>query len=148
LGDLLGRLSFSASRVDRMAPSVKKAYNLSFVREFFGPENAPLAWFSLGGTGGLSRGEIAESLATRPFRHADFRLVQVGPMWWVEERANVALGLIIFDVQHPRSGKRLGYGTGKGEYHCSTGSFEVLSLAIHSERPALWPAELTGGAAL
>lgn len=147
LNELLG--GFSGSDLNSATLQERQA----FVLRFFGAENAPFAWFSLNHRGvpevqevaAYSRNDIVTYLASQPFRRIDLRLRRVGPMRWVPERGNLALGrgtLILFDVHDKETSERLGYGTGKGEYHCNTSSFMVLSLMVHNE-PSPW---LVGGA--
>lgn len=113
------------------------------VRRFFGGEDTPFAWFSLNDRGmddiptieAHSRSDLVSNLIKQPFRRLDLELTRVGPMRWVPERGNVALGLILFGAHEKETRERLGYGTGKGEYHCATSSFMVLSLMVHDELP-------------
>jgi hypothetical protein len=146
LQDLFAELSPAGSRPLPAAtggPAREHGGGGDLVRRYFGADEAPFAWLTLNhqGVTGLpeiearSRRELPSELNRLKLAGLRFELTHVGPMQWVPERNNLALGLIRFDVREGGTHDRLGYGTGKGEYHCATGSFEMLSLMVHAELP-------------
>jgi hypothetical protein len=146
LEDLFAELSRSESQSSPIAtgrPVPEQRGIGHLVQQFFGGDEAPFGWLTLHhrGVTGIpvvevrSRWQLSSELNKLKMARLDLELTRIGPMRWVPQRGNLALGLILFDVRERGTHKRLGYGTGKGEYHCATASFEVLSLMVHAELP-------------
>lgn len=133
--------TYVAARVEELL-KVLTGFEPEFVEIFFGGDDAPFVWFTLNdlrndglpSVDAFTRDEVESYFASRPLDRVDFGLTEtkfVHSNTGIAERGNVGFN-ISFQVHDSGSGERLAYGSGKGEYHCRTSSFMVVSLAIRA----------------
>lgn len=109
-------------------------------QRYFGTGDDPFTWFSMTETrertgtavDAYSRDSLRSYFERRPFENETLRLTKVRFIGWSSESGNVGISPFAFEVSDS-SGLISGYGYGKAEYHCESGSFQVISMGIRTK---------------